>query len=237
MIHLQGISKQFGSKILFEGAEAHFGSRSRVALIGPNGAGKSTLIRELAVRLEPHTPVTRTREPGGSPVAERIRSILLEEPMDPWAELFLYEAARAEHLARTVRPALQAGHVVLCDRYADSSLAYQAHARGLPWKDVKQLNRTATRGLTPDLTVLLDIDPARGLERASDHNRFEAEGVAFQKKVRLGFLKSRRESPRRWLLLRVEGRSPQDLADAVYREALKRFGKRWKAAPRGQAQA
>lgn len=191
---------------------------------GTEGAGKSTVMRLLGKRLEERqVAVTVTREPGGSPVAERIRSVLLAEAMDPWAELFLYEAARAEHLARTVRPALAQGHVVLCDRYADSSLAYQAFARGLPWNQVKSLNRIATQGLTPSLTVLLDIDPAVGLARASDQNRFEAEGLEFQKNVRRGFLKSRSENPRRWLVIKPAKKTPEELAEKILAELGRRF--------------
>src|SRR4051794_21042564 len=118
-----------------------------VTFEGTEGAGKSTLIRALARLLEKDgEAVVVTREPGGNPVAEKIREVILSEGMDPWAELFLYEAARAEHLAKVIRPALASGKIVLCDRYADSSLAYQAHARGLPWKAVKSLNRIATQG-------------------------------------------------------------------------------------------
>src|SRR5262245_54520564 len=105
---------------------------------GTDGAGKSTLIGLLAERLRSlGKPVTVTREPGGSPVAEKIREVLIKEAMDPWTELFLYEASRAEHLARTIRPALERGDWVLCDRFADSSLAYQGEARGLPWAEVE----------------------------------------------------------------------------------------------------
>lgn len=156
-------------------------------------------------------------------MAERIRSVILDEPMDPWAELFLYEAARAEHLAKTVRPALAEGKVVLCDRFTDSSLAYQSHARGLPWKEVKTLNRVATQGLKPHLTVLLDIDPEAGLRRAQDPNRFEREGVEFQKKVRQGFLKSRREDPKRWLTIQARSGTPEELAERVVVQLQKRF--------------
>lgn len=193
-----------------------------VTFEGTEGAGKSTLIREIQTKLGGQA-VTLTREPGGSCVAERIRATLLEEAMDPWTELFLYEAARAEHLAKTVRPALSRGEIVLCDRFTDSTLAYQAHARGLPWKEVQALNRAATRGLKPDLTVLLDIDPAVGLARASDRNRFEEEGLVFQKKVRQGFLKSRKESPRRWYVLKVGAKNPGELAELVVKELRKRF--------------
>jgi dTMP kinase len=192
---------------------------------GTEGAGKSTLIREVAQRLRlilGHDPI-QTREPGGSATAEKIRNLILNEEMDPRTELFLYEAARAEHLARTIRPALKAGKWVLCDRFADSSLAYQAHARGLPWKEVLQANRLATQGLDPDLTVLLDIDPAKGLARAQVTTRFEAEGVEFQKKVRLGFMKARRENPKRWLVLKVEKGSPAELADFVTEYLRKKF--------------
>ncbi|MCM2279433.1 MAG: dTMP kinase [Oligoflexia bacterium] len=194
---------------------------------GTEGAGKSTLIREVAKRLELRgIAVTLTREPGGTSVAEKIRKVILEETMDPWTELFLYEAARAEHLAETVRPALSQGRVVLCDRFTDSTLAYQAHARGLSWTKVKALNRAATQGLQPQLTILVDVDPETGLRRARDPNRFEKEGVAFQEKVRAGFLKSRREQPRRWFTIRSESGSPAELAERVVREFLKRRGAR-----------
>jgi dTMP kinase len=215
------LSKLNGLLITFEGTE---------------GAGKSTLIREVEAELVRRgfskDRVVLTREPGGSPVAERIRSTILEEKMDPWTELFLYEAARAEHLASTVLPALKRGAVVLCDRFTDSTLAYQAHARGLPWKDVLTLNRYATRGLLPHLTVWLDIDPKEGLKRAKDRNRFEAEGVKFQTKVRNGFIKARRARPDHWLRLKVGARvkdsTPEHLARAVVDSMLTRlkFGKK-----------
>ena len=169
-----------------------------ISFEGTEGAGKSTLIREVGsslARLVGMRRVVVTREPGGTPVAERIRATLLEEQMDPRTELFLYQAARAEHLAEVLLPALKQGKFILCDRFTDSTLAYQAHARGLPWKEVASLNRAATQGLVPDLTVFLDIDPAVGLNRAQVKTRFEAEGVAFQKKVRQGFLKARRPPP------------------------------------------
>src|SRR5580693_8213021 len=112
-----------------------------ISFEGTEGAGKSTLIREVKTRLSRRLgshSVVITREPGGAPVAERIRATLLEERMDPWTELFLYEAARAEHLARTILPALKKGKILLCDRFTDSTLAYQAHARGLPWPEVER---------------------------------------------------------------------------------------------------
>ena len=196
---------------------------------GTEGAGKSTLIREVSSELQSlgliPGQIVLTREPGGTELAEKIRRLILDESMDPWTELFLYEAARAEHLAKTLLPALERGAVVLCDRFTDSSLAYQAHARGLPWKQVKALNHVATRGLNPDLSVFLDVDPALGLSRAREQTRFEKEGVPFQTKVRAGFLKSCREEPGRWLILKRSDRTPEELSKQVLARLLKKFGK------------
>ncbi|MBC7692522.1 MAG: dTMP kinase [Methylotenera sp.] len=193
-----------------------------VTFEGTEGAGKSTLIQLLEKRLtQAGFAVAVTREPGGTPVAEQIRKVILHQEMDPWTELFLYEAARAEHLTHSVLPALHAGKILLCDRFTDSTLAYQGQARGLPWKVIQTLNHTATRGLKPNLTVLLDIDPAKGLLRAKDPNRFEAEGVKFQTLVRKGFLKSRKEDPKRWMTVHAGKHSPEELADEVLARILK----------------
>ncbi len=191
---------------------------------GTEGSGKSTLIRNLNSQLQQLGYATlHTREPGGNAVAEKIRTLLLESVMNPWTELLLYEAARAEHLHQTILPALKEGKIVLCDRFTDSSLAYQAHARGLPWKDVKLLNRLATQGLKPHLTVFLDLPPEIGLNRASDPNRFEAEGLDFQKKVRLGFLRARKDDPKRWVSLKVDGKTPEQLCDLTLKQFKTRF--------------
>jgi dTMP kinase len=208
---------------------------------GTEGAGKSTLIREIARLLEARgfasSRLCLTREPGGTPVAEQIRKTILEQEMNSWTELFLYEAARAEHLQVTILPALKEGKLILCDRYADSSLAYQGHARGLPWKAVKAVNAQATQGLMPDLTFLIDIDPETGLNRAvtrGDQNRFEAEGLDFQKKVRAGFLKARREAPKRWAVIRPGTKLPEELALAAIGILQKKFGKRLERVKRGR---
>jgi len=208
-----------------------------ISFEGTEGSGKSTLIRTLSKLLDQagYTAI-QTREPGGSPVAEKIRSILLEmspknlpdHTMNPWTELLLYEAARAEHTAKTIVPALERGEIVICDRFTDSTLAYQGHARGLPWKQIRTLNRMATFGIKPDLTFFLNIDPAVGLRRVQDPNRFEAEGLEFQKKVRAGFVKVRAEEPKRWITLNVQDRSPDDLAKAVLMSLLKRLSNRMK---------
>lgn len=195
-----------------------------VTFEGTEGAGKSTLADEVAARLHEYGyRAILTREPGGSRVAEQIRRIILDEKMDTRAELFLYEAARAEHLAQVIRPALERGDVVLCDRFTDSTLAYQSMGRGLPWPEVKALNGIATQGLKPDLTVLVDIDPAKGLKRARERTRFEAEGLEFHKKVRQGFLKARQEESRRWMTVKALSGSPGELAEAVIAMLLKRF--------------
>jgi dTMP kinase len=196
-----------------------------ISFEGTEGSGKSTLIQEVALILDQlgRTSI-KTREPGGSALAEKIRNLILESSMNPWTELFLYEAARAEHLTQTILPALKRGEIVLCDRFTDSTLAYQSHARGLPWNQVKALNKVATTGLRPQLTVFLDIDPEVGLRRAQDPNRFEAEGVEFQKKVRAGFLKARAERPKSWLTLRSDKLTPPQLAKKVIDHLIT---KRW----------
>lgn len=187
-----------------------------ITLEGTEGSGKSTLIRELGIALKDRgVKFITTREPGGSPVAEAIRNLVLNFEMAPKTELFLYEAARAEHLAKVILPALKKGIWVLCDRYSDSTLAYQAYARGLDWDEVLQANRLATDGLLPDWTLWLDVDPKVGLDAALDPNRFEAEGVAFQRKVRKGFEKARLLRPARWIKLKGHSAAPKDLALGV----------------------
>ena len=191
---------------------------------GTEGAGKSTLISAFAQLLtsQGHS-VVATREPGGSIVAEKIRSLILEQEMDPWTEAFLYEAARAEHLAKTVLPALQRSSIVLCDRYTDSTLAYQGTARGLDWKTLRSLNKIATQGVAPRLTVFVDIDPAKGLRDAKDPNRFEAEGVAFQVKVRKGFLRAIREEPKRFVKIKARSGTPDEMATQLLRLVAKKI--------------
>jgi dTMP kinase len=174
---------------------------------GGDGSGKSTQIALLAERLRAlgHEVVTY-REPGGvapGDAGERIREILLDPvhvSLDVRAELLLYEASRAQLVAEHYRPALERGAVVLCDRYADSSVAYQGYGRDvLPVEEVTELNRSATGGLTPDLTLLLDVDAAAGLEQATAEgaDRLEAAGLAFHERVRAGYLAIARAEPQR----------------------------------------
>lgn len=190
---------------------------------GTEGAGKSTLIRAVSEKLTAlGAQVVTTREPGGSRIAEQIRKLILGHAMDPWTELFLYEAARAEHLAQTLLPALNRGAIVLCDRYTDSTLAYQGTARGLPRTAIRTLNRLATQGIRPDLTVWLDIDPDQGLRRAAEPNRFEREGTEFQKKVRKGFALTAREEPKRWWKIAANSGTPEQMAAQVIAQLRKR---------------
>ncbi|MBI4925757.1 MAG: dTMP kinase [Bdellovibrio sp.] len=183
---------------------------------GTEGTGKSTLMRMLAQKLTKHSyAVTLTREPGGTKLAEKIRKLLLYESMNAWTELFLYEAARSEHVEKKIKPALLQGKTVLCDRFTDSSLAYQAYARKLPWKTVKALNQLATQNLSPDLCILLDLPPKLGLRRAQVQTRFEKEGSGFQEKVNQGYMKIFKEEKNRFLKLNVKNKTPQELINII----------------------
>jgi len=168
---------------------------------GIEGCGKSTQLELLKGWLEKKgKEVLAVREPGGTLVGEAVRAILLnetDEGVDPWAELFLYEACRAQLVSRVIRPALASGKVVLCDRFFDSTLAYQGFGRGLDRGDIEGLNALATGGLVPDLTIVVDCPEEVGLRRAfsrinaskgAKEDRFEKEETAFHARVRAGFL-------------------------------------------------
>ena len=154
-----------------------------ISLEGIDGSGKSTQAKLLAEALGPEALLIR--EPGGTAAAERIRELLADPALeiDPFAELLLFSAARADLLSRVVRPALEQGRDVVADRFADSSIAYQGGARGLGTSYVLSLTDTAIDGLWPDLTVLLRVDPELGLGRADSGDRFEAEGLELQRAV------------------------------------------------------
>lgn len=156
---------------------------------GVDGAGKTTQIVRLRAALESdgHAVVV-TREPGGDTLAEGVRSLLLHGDIEPRAELLLFLASRAQNTERVIRPHLAQGGIVLCDRFIDSSIAYQGVARGLGRDTVAHLNSFATGGLKPDLTFLLDLPPEIGLTRQTDKNRMESESLDFHRRVREGFL-------------------------------------------------
>lgn len=154
-----------------------------ISLEGIDGSGKSTQAKLLVEALGPET--VAIREPGGTSAAERIRELLADPALeiDPFAELLLFSAARADLVSRVIRPALEAGKMVVADRFADSSVAYQGGARGLGTSHVLSLTDTVIDGLWPDLTLLLKVEPEIGLGRAEGDDRFEAEGLALQRAV------------------------------------------------------
>lgn len=174
---------------------------------GPEGAGKSTQLARLAHRLNADgVPHTVTREPGGTPLGSRVRDVLLDPDLsiDPLPEFLLYSASRAQLVRHVIRPALARGEAVLCDRYLDSSVAYQGSGRGLDAGLLRGVTQAATGGLMPDLTVLLDLDPAVGLERAAARgraDRLEQADLAFHERVRGGFLALAAAEPGRFLCL------------------------------------
>ncbi|MGE0228385.1 MAG: dTMP kinase [Dehalococcoidia bacterium] len=177
-----------------------------VTLEGGEGAGKSTQIQTLAVLArEAGIEVVTCREPGGTVLGERLRAALfdLERAPEPLAELLVFNAARAQLVVEVIRPALEDGALVLCDRFTDSTVAYQHYGRGLPLETVEAVNRAATGGLTPDLTILYDLPPevgrARGQHGGSDY--LEREALAFHERVRSGYLTLARAEPERWLVL------------------------------------
>jgi dTMP kinase len=186
-----------------------------VTLEGGEGSGKSTQLGRLAARLRARgvEPLV-TREPGGTPLAEGIRALLLDPALRPGAmtEVLLMEAARADLVTNLLRPALAAGRVVLCDRYDDSTLAYQGAGRGLEPQLLEILNRAATGGLKPHLTLLYDIPAAVGLARragaAGDTNRLDREPAEFHARARARFLELAAAEPARWVVL--EGAAPPD---------------------------
>lgn len=177
---------------------------------GVEGCGKTTQVRLLAARLEGHGARTLvTREPGGAAISEQIRAILLDnrnDGMDPMAEALLYVASRAQFVAEIVRPALAAGTLVICDRYADSTLAYQGYGRGLDVGTLERLNAIATGGLMPDRTFLLDLPVTDGLDRKrretdGDLNRLDNAGRAFHERVRQGYHALAAADPQRWRVI------------------------------------
>lgn len=177
---------------------------------GIEGSGKTTQIRLLKDYLDKKgIPCKITREPGGTSIGEKIRNILLNpehQNMTPLSELFLYEASRAQHVHEIIKPLIKQKIVIICDRFADASIAYQAFGRGLDLKLVERLNRIASQGLRPDITFILDCPLDLGLKRALDRNqkgetvkedRFEREDIKFHQRVRKGYIELAKKDPRR----------------------------------------
>ena len=177
-----------------------------ITIEGPEGSGKTTACKKLVSKLEKEGyDILYTREPGGSEIAEQIRKIILSTKntkMNPGTEALLYAAARRQHLVERIKPALESNKIVICDRYIDSSLAYQGFARGLGYKEVYNINMFATEGILPDLTIYFDIDAKKGLERISrdkrrEKNRLDLEKIEFHNKVCNGYRQLIKKFPKR----------------------------------------
>lgn len=185
-----------------------------ISIEGPEGAGKTTIIKRLAEELEGEGyAVLATREPGGIEIAEQIRQVILDKDniaMDPRTEALLYAAARRQHLVEKVKPALESDKIILCDRFIDSSLAYQGHARGLGIDEVYSINKFAIEDMMPRLTLYFDLDPVIGLERINQHkgrevNRLDLEKIEFHQRVREGYLLLADRFPERILKIDASG--------------------------------
>jgi len=200
-----------------------------ITLEGPEGAGKTVLAKRLVEELVRRGHRVRsTREPGGTRLGERLRAILLEAGggaearVDPRADALLFNAARAQLVSEVMEPALEAGEVVICARFTDSTLAYQGFGAGLPIDELRAIAALATGGLAPDRTILLDVPPEVGLRRKTDasRNRFEASfDLAFHERVRAGFLELARQEPARFRVVdsnrRLDVVAPEVIAAAI----------------------
>lgn len=200
---------------------------------GPEGSGKTTISNIIEKRLKDiGYQVVHTREPGGTPIAEQIRNIILDKAntmLDARAEALLYAASRRQHLVEKVWPALKEGKIVICDRYIDSSLAYQGGARNLGVENVLNINMFATEGTFPDMTLLFDITPEKGLKRIAANanrevNRLDLEKIEFHKSVRNTFLELAKQYKNRYVI--IDASKPLDeVVENTWKEILKKLGK------------
>ena len=209
-------------------ARAHF-----MTLEGGEGAGKSTQAKRLAAALDAHgITAVLTREPGGSPGAETIRKLLVlgeRDKWDPETETLLVFAARADHIARKIKPALEAGNWVICDRFIDSTYAYQGAGQGVATEFIDRLSALVLRGFTPELTLILDIDPEAGLARttgrtggAREEARFERFGLSFHRQLRTAFHEIAKQHPERCVL--IDAARPEDeVAESIWNAVASKF--------------
>lgn len=204
-----------------------------ITLEGPEGSGKTTAVEQAVKKLEEMGyQIVRTREPGGTEISEQIRNVILDKAntaMDPRTEALLYAASRRQHLVQKVWPALKEGKIVICDRYLDSSLAYQGGARGLGVENILNINTFATEGTWPDLTLLFDLDPQVGLNRINSNanrevNRLDLEKLDFHNKVRNTFLELAKKYPERYVIIDA-GQSREEVAKATVEAILSRLCK------------
>jgi len=197
-----------------------------ITLEGPEGSGKTSQMVPLAEFFHQRGyEVLVTREPGGTSIGDQIRTVLMEldnTAMHPRTEILLFLASRAQLVAQVIRPALEAGKVVLCDRYADSTLAYQGYGHGNDLQVLHQLLDFATGGLKPDLTLLLDIDVKDGIRRkqsgGSEWNRLDANTLAFHQRVRQGYLSLVTNEPERWVI--IDSSLPADDVQSALRQTI-----------------
>ena len=204
-----------------------------ITIEGPEGSGKTTATNKVIEELSKlGYNVVRTREPGGTPISEQIRNVILDKAntaMDPRTEALLYAAARRQHLVEKVWPLAREGKIVICDRYIDSSLAYQGGARGLGIQNIIDINMFATENTWPDLTLLFDIEPELGLKRIAANasrevNRLDLEKLDFHKKVRETFLELAKDQPNRFVIIDAS-KSQEEVADAALKAILARVCK------------
>ncbi len=204
-----------------------------ITLEGPEGSGKTTAVNTACKKLEEMGyQIVRTREPGGTPIAEQIRNVILDKEntaMDPRTEALLYAASRRQHLVEKVWPAIKEGKIVICDRYLDSSLAYQGGARNLGVDNILNINLFATENTYPDLTLLFDIEPEVGLARIAANssrevNRLDLEKLDFHHKVRDTFLSLAKRYPDRFVIIDAS-KSQEEVAQATLKAILDRLCK------------
>jgi dTMP kinase len=204
-----------------------------ITLEGPEGSGKSSHITPLADALrQAEYQVLITREPGGTPIGDEIRDTLLNlknTAMHPTTEILLFQASRAQHVFELILPAMQEGKVVLCDRFADSTMAYQGYGHQTDLRELAQIIHFATGGLQPDLTLLLDVDIEIGLKRRSSDqdnwNRLDAKEKAFHQRVRAGYLEMAAAQPERWVTVNA-GQPLEQVQQILIQVVLDRLAKR-----------
>lgn len=204
-----------------------------ITIEGPDGSGKTTALQQVVPRLqqEMNRKVVATREPGGSPIAEKIRSLILDPShtdMDSRTEALLYAASRRQHLVEKVLPVLESGDVIFCDRFVDSSIAYQGYARGIGEEGIREINQFATEGLEPDVTLYIDVPAEVGIQRIHanlderEYNRLDQEKLAFHEKVRAGYLQLAKANPERIVV--VDGTmNREEVAEACYHIIKNRY--------------
>lgn len=200
-----------------------------ISFEGPDGAGKTSVMKQIVADLQEQLGVERvmyTREPGGDPIAEQIRDVIVDSQntdMDPRTEALLFAASRRQHLVDKIMPALQDGKVILCDRYVDSSIAYQGAGRGLGEDNVWQINQFAISGVMPELTIYLDIESELGLKRIAEHradevNRLDKEKLSFHRQVRQAYLNLADQYPER--IKKIDASQPLDKVVADVKAAI-----------------